>query len=121
MVTLDERIKSYWTHTPAIVNVKIIKRRAELPKWEDCPKDHIYVGISRGNRKDKVTVVKHKIEGVFGLNCKAEELSEDDMKSIGVKPTRNSMICVQCGDFSTRMNIGGICNDCTDKRKEQTP
>ena len=115
---IEQRVKSYWEGTPAVVVVKEIKRRTELPKWEDCPKDHIYVGIQRGKRGDKVTVVKHKLEGVFGLNCEAEKLNEKDMNSIGVKPTRNAMFCTQCGEFSTRINIGNICQDCTDKNKE---
>lgn len=115
----EQRVKSYWNGTPAVVIVKEIKRRSELPKWEDCPKDHIYVGIQRGKCGDKVTVVKHKLEGVFGLNCKAEGLREMDMDSIGAKPSRNSMICVQCGEFSTRMNTGCICQDCAEEAKKQ--
>jgi len=113
----EQRIKSYWEGTPAVVVVKEIKRRTELPKWEDCPKDHIYVGVSRRKNGDRVTVVKHKIEGIFSLKCKAEKLDNVDMYSLGVVPTREKMICVQCGEFSTRMNTGCICNDCTDKNK----
>ena len=112
-----QRVEGYWAHTPAVVIVKEIKRRTEIPKWEDCPKDHIYVGIQRGKHGDRVTVVKHKLEGVFGLNCKAEGLREEDMDSIGAKPSRNAMVCIQCGEFSTRMNIGCICQDCADLAK----
>ena len=115
---IEQRVKSYWEGTPAFVVVKEIKRRTELPKWEDCPKDHIYVGIQRGKRGDKVTVVRHKLEGMFGLNCKVEKLTEMDMDSIGAKPTRSAMFCTQCGEFSTRMNKGCICQDCTDKNKD---
>jgi hypothetical protein len=114
------RVKAFWVDTPAVVVVKEINRRSDLPKWENCPKDHIYVGISRRKSGDKVTVVKHKLEGIFGLNCKAEELSEDDMHSIGLTPCYKSMICVQCGDFSTRMNIGSICDDCTSVERKKS-
>lgn len=114
----EQKVKAYWEHTPAVVVVQEIKRRSEIPSWEDCPKDHIYVGISRGKRGDKITVVKHKLEGIFGLNCKAEGLREEDMRSIGVTPYYISMICVQCGEFGTRMNVGCICQDCTETNKK---
>lgn len=117
MDKFEERIKSYWAHTPAIVVVKEIKRRSELPKWEDCPKDHIYVGVSRGTQKDKVTVVKHQIEGIFGLNCRAEKLNDGDLRSIGATPYYSNIFCSQCGEFSTRLDIGRVCNDCTEKNK----
>jgi len=114
----EEKIKSYWAHTPAVVIVKEIKRRTELPRWEDCPKDHIYVGVSRRKNGDKVTVVKHKMEGVFELKCKVEQLSDGEMRNTMVVPYYISVICAQCGEFSTRMNIGCICQDCTERRKE---
>ncbi|HWQ42789.1 MAG TPA: hypothetical protein VN456_12240 [Desulfosporosinus sp.] len=114
----EQRVKEYWAGTPAIVVVKEIKRRLELPKWEDCPKDHIYVGIQRGKRGDKVTMVKHKMEMVLTTKkCVVEDLTPKEHYFLGVVPPFASMICVQCGEFSTRINIGRICQDCTDLAK----
>ena len=115
----EKTVKSYWEGTPAFVVVKEIKRRTEIPKWEDCPKDHIYVGVSRRKNGDKVTVVKHKMEMIFELRCKVEALPARDHHNIGVVPYHKNMICVQCGEFSTRMNIGCICQDCTEEAKKQ--
>ena len=112
----EEKIKSYWAHTPAVVIVKEIKRRTELPKWEDCPKDYIYVGVQRGKNKDKVTVVQHGFEGIFGLNCKVEKLSEKDMFSIGARPLSKNLVCIKCGEFSTWVD-SRICHDCTERGK----
>jgi len=117
--SLEQKVKSYWVHTPAVVIVKEIIRRSQLPKWEDCPKDHIFVGVSRRKSGDKVTVVKHQIEGIYGLNCKVERLIDDDMTTIGVKPTRTSMCCFKCGEFSTRINIDGSCQDCNAEAKKK--
>lgn len=115
----EQRIKAYWDGTPAVVVVKEIKRRTELPKWEDCPKDHIYVGVSRRKNGDKITVVRHKIE----MTCTAkkmtvEQLSDKDLYFTGVVPPFKKMICLECGEFSTRINIGHICQDCTDRGKQ---
>lgn len=117
MNKFERNVKEYWHDTPAVVIVKEIKRRAELPSWENCPKDHIYVGISRIKSGDKITVVKHKIEILSKLKCAAEDLPPQDYRSIGVVPFHAEMICKQCGEFSTRMNTGCICNDCTQKNK----
>ncbi|MCO1599861.1 hypothetical protein [Desulfosporosinus nitroreducens] len=115
---IEQRIKDYWKGTPAIVIVKEIKRRTELPKWEDCPKDHIYVGVSRLKRGDKITVVRHKIEmSCTAKKTRTEDLSEKDMYFTGAVPPYKDMTCKQCGEFSTRINIGNICQDCTDKNK----
>jgi len=114
----EQRVKEYWAHTPAIVIVKEIKRRTELPKWEDCPKDHIYVGVSRRKSGDKVTVVRHKIEmACTTKKMRLEELSDKDLYFTGVVPAFKEMICVQCGEFSTRINIGNICQSCADLNK----
>lgn len=116
---IEQRIKGYWKGTPAVVVVKEIKRRTEFPKWENCPKDHIYVGISRLKRSDKITIVRHKIEMACTTTkgMRAEDLSEKDMYFTGAVPPYKDMTCKQCGEFSTRINIGNVCQDCADKNK----
>lgn len=116
----EKKVKGYWKNTPAVVIVKEIKRRSELPKWEDCPKDHIYVGVSRRKYGDKVTIVKHKMEMILTTKkCTVEDLTAKEHYFLGVIPPFASMICVKCGEFSTRMNIGCICQDCTERSKER--
>ena len=115
----EQKIKSYWAHTPAVVVVKEIKRRTELPKWEDCPKDHIYIGVSRRKNGDKVTVVKHKMEMILELKVTVEEFPAVDHRQLGVLPYYIKMICSRCGEFSTRMNVGCMCQDCTEEAKKQ--
>lgn len=116
----EQRVKSCWAGTAAVVIVKEIKRRSELPKWEDCPKDHIYVGISRRKNGDKITVVRHKIEmACTARKIQVEELSDKDLYFTGVVPSYKGMICSRCGEFSTRINIGHICQDCTEKEKKR--
>lgn len=114
----EQRIKSHWKDTPAIVIVKEIKRRSELPKWEDCPKDHIYVGVSRRKKGDKITTVRHQIELIVEANgCAAEQLTDKEMYYTGTIPAYKDMTCSICGEFSTRIDIGHICRDCADKAK----
>jgi hypothetical protein len=119
MITdFEQRIKGYWKGTPAVVIVKEIKRRSELPKWEDCPKDHIYVGVSRRKKGDKITVVRHQIEMICTCNdIKVEQLTEKDMYFTGAIPAYKDMVRSKCGEFSTRIDIGHICRDCADKEK----
>ena len=117
----EQRIKAYWANTPAVVVVKEIKLRTELPKWEDCPKDHIYVGVSRRKSGDKVTTVKHKMEIVLELRGTIESFPEIDHRQLGIFPYYITMICVRCGEFSTQMNTGCICQDCTERDKKVKP
>jgi len=115
----EQKVKEYWKNTPAVVIVKEIKRRTELPKWEDCPKNHIYVGVSRGKNKDKVTVVKHQMDIVLALRCAVEELRPLEHTYLGIVPFYADMTCVQCGEFSTRINTGHICQDCNERGKKK--
>lgn len=119
MITdFEQRIKRYWKGTPAVVIVKEIKRRSELPKWEDCPKDHIYVGVLRRKSGDKITVVRHQIEMICtAKKIRAEDLNEKDMYFTGAIPAYKDMVCSKCGEFSTRIDVGHICRDCADKEK----
>lgn len=115
IAAFEQRIKDYWKHTPAVVIVTEIKRRTELPKWEYCPKDHIYIGVSRRKNGDKITIVQKELEGVYNLTCKAEKLNNKDMCSMGLIPIKGVLMCRHLNEFCTRMSLGVQCNDCKGK------
>lgn len=110
-----ERIEKAWEATPAVVAVKEISRKSQLPSWEDCEKNAVYFGVIRRKRGDRVIIVKHKICHDLGLSMKAEELSEYELFKFGFVPT-GDQICEECKEFSTRINIGNICTDCLPKQ-----
>lgn len=113
---IEDKVKTYWHGLPAVITVKEIKRRSQLPKWQDCPKNHLYVGVIRRKRNDKVIVVKHRLEGIYDLNVITEMLSEKELEYLGLKP-KGANICRACGQFSTRIDVNGCCVDCNEAAK----
>ena len=114
-----ELVTTAWARTPAVVVVKQIKRRADLPTWENCEKDHLYVGIIRLKYIDKVVVVKHRMDIVSSMKGRIGKVSYEDAYMLGAIPSNSDMVCSRCGEFSTRMDIGEVCNDCTKDKRDQ--
>lgn len=109
-------VQKGWEHYPALVIGKVITRRSQLPSWEKCPKDHVYVGIVRRKRGDKLIMVRHQIENILDCRVPAEHLIPKDLLW-GVWPMRNNMHCTTCGEFATRIDSDGVCMDCFQKEK----
>ncbi|HBV97741.1 MAG: hypothetical protein JL50_03135 [Peptococcaceae bacterium BICA1-7] len=117
----ENKIKGFWDGLPAVISVKEITRRSQLPKWEDCPKDHLYVGIIRKKNNDRLIVVKHQMamEVNTAKGWRVERLGNKELLFAGLLPEFKSsgMVCSACGQFSTRINIGQVCTDCLNKKK----
>lgn len=113
---IENKIKEVWKGTPAVIEVKELKSCLDVPKWEDCQRDHLYVGIIRKNHGDTVVVVKHKFECIADLTCSIEKVSEKTLNSLPIFPEYSNMVCSKCGKFSTRIDIGGICAECSKEK-----
>lgn len=110
-------VKGGWDGLPATITCKVISRRSQFPKWEDCPKDHLYFGIIRRQRGDKVIVVKHRTESILDCRVPAEQLTREDLV-LAVRPTTKDNTCSKCGEFSTRIDgPEHVCLDCSEKTK----
>ncbi|MGV7000306.1 hypothetical protein ACWA2C_16595 [Priestia megaterium] len=107
-----------WLGYPATVTCKVITRRSQFPKWEDCKKDHVYVGVIRRKRGDRVIIVRHSFETELSCKIPAEHLKLKDLL-LSIWPEQKNMNCSQCGEFATRMDSPGICMDCWRANKEK--
>jgi len=100
-----------------VVEVKEIKWKSQLPKWENCKKNHVHVGVIRRKKSDRLIVVRHKI--MLEIECAdgytVEMLDSKTLFYTGIFPL-GDMICSKCGEFSTRINEGELCTDCLPKR-----
>lgn len=114
---MEEKIKSAWTKYPnAVITVMEVVNKNQIPKWQDCKKNELYVAVMRKGNKDTVTIVRHRMAGEYDLNVPIEKLSDEELSFIGAYPYKNHF-CNECGEFSTRIDTGGICRDCADKCK----
>lgn len=125
-------IKEAWSYTPAVVTCKVITSLTEFPAWEDCPKDHLYIGVlEKGNynREEEdleevenggLYIVKYKLSGLFEFaegftfDQYTKDMLDDSVMSFA---PRANQICVKCSEFTTRINLGELCNDCTEEAK----
>lgn len=114
----EETIRAAWSVYPAKINVLEIGRPEDLPAWEVCGKDELHIGVIRGQSCDTVIVVKHRLRMDCSLTGRFETLPADNLGDLGVLPER-SQVCGVCGDFSTRINKDGRCQDCTAKNIHQ--
>lgn len=117
-MTVTDRIENKWKDYPVKLKVLEIKDRSELPRWEDCKKDELYIGIKKNGNKDTVYVIRHQMEAVFNLKCSFDRLSDAELSFMGVYPSK-SQFCRICGEFSTRINKDGSCCDCLEKLEKK--
>ncbi|MGE7305688.1 hypothetical protein ACQKJG_17860 [Priestia megaterium] len=112
--TIDELfnfIQQGWIGMPATVVCKEIRRKDQFPHWEKCPKDHIYVGVIRRKKGDRVVMVRHGFSADLDCNVPAEELSIDDLL-LTVWPGSRNLHCKYCGEFATSIDRDGSCSTC---------
>ena len=100
-----------WVGMPATVVCKEIRRKDQLPHWTKCPKDHIYVGVIRRKKGDRVVMVRHGFSTDLDCNVPAEELTIDDLL-LAVWPGSRNLHCKYCGEFATSIDRDGSCSDC---------
>lgn len=114
---MEEKIRAAWSQYPnAVVKIMEVKNKTQVPKWQECRKNELFIAIMRKGSKDVVTVVRHKMAGEYELNVHIEQLTDEELNFIGAYPSSNHY-CKECGEFSTRIDINGKCRDCNDKNK----
>ena len=104
-------VKEGWRGMPANITCKVVTRRSQLPKWQDCPKDHVYVGVIRRNKGDRLIVVRHSFEADLSCTVPVEYLWINDFL-LAVWPEKRDMYCEKCGEFTTRKD-DKLCQDCS--------
>ena len=111
-----------WSHTPAKVICKVIQRDSQLPNWQLCPKDHVYIGVIERVKGDKVVCVKHRMSMELDLTCSFSDFTPEDlvqdMPGLFPEFQNPKQICSTCKEFSTRINYDGLCQDCNNAMKK---
>lgn len=100
----------------AEVTVKVVSRRDEIPKWEDCPRNQFYFCVIRRGRGDRILMVKHHTYVELSCKGKAELLAPKDLLYTAW-PEHKDMHCSECKQFSTRIDLDKKCVDCQEKEE----
>lgn len=117
-MTVADKIQNRWKDYPSKTKIMNIKDRSELPRWEDCKRDELWIGIKKNGKRDTVYVIRHQMEVVFNLKCHFEQLTDTELAFMGIYPGKNQY-CKICGEFSTRINNDGRCCDCSNRKEEK--
>ena len=121
MESFFQKVREAWNRYPAVVVAKEISSPEELPLWEQCGKNEIYVGVIREKRKPDVLVVRyHKMGAVLRCKVRVENLKDEELRKVGILPlTRQT--CTECGEFSTWIyrNGHGLCPECMEKARAE--
>jgi hypothetical protein len=113
-VLLDDA-KSLWSSYENIsVYCQVIQERSELPRWEDCGKRELYIGVLQRSVGDIVYVIKHRFEAEYEFKCSVEDLDLVEDWFVMVGPFANHT-CVSCGEQSSNINMYEMCLDCSKK------
>ena len=96
-----------------------ITRKDQIPKWEDCPRNHFYFAVKRRKLGDLIIVVKHHTSIEFDCKTRAEKLAPKDLL-FTVWPEQKDMHCIACGEFSTRIDMDKKCVDCHSSKQKST-
>jgi hypothetical protein len=120
MENLLNKIKDTWQGYPVKFYFKEIQRKSELPTWQECGKDEIHIGVIRRQKGDRVIVVRHEIclEVDIKNKTRFEDMSYKELNMLGLFGANHSMYCKKCGEFSTRINLDGCCQDCYHKKEK---